>query len=303
MRCRSPRVAGILLCGVLFGAMVALAACGSQTASPRSSQESVTTATSEGSTTATTIAVVSTDVPTTERTITSSTELITPAESSDPIMRLINGDFSVAGIQIIEARGPQQGAAAPGELYLNARLPGEQDAGAYTAIAEKILTLSEKYKQQIYFDRLRVVLTVKGGAVVYDHTFHVTPPSSTSTTQRFQVFYSAPRLQVTPREGVSLEVTVSKSRQGQVLVIVDITNKSASTFHFSREDLQLYLKGVRIEPTQEGADVPTEFAAGQGGGTVIYFTPAQFDPYFAGLLYTSSDPQSHGFTASDGPTP
>ena len=84
MRRRLPRMAGILLCGILLGAMVGLAACGSSTTSLQSSQQSATIATSEGSTTATTIAVVTTDVPTTERTITSSTELIPKPEAQLP---------------------------------------------------------------------------------------------------------------------------------------------------------------------------------------------------------------------------
>jgi hypothetical protein len=138
--------------------------------------------------------------------------------------------------------------------------------------------------------------------VLYVHTFTVTPPSSTtSTTQQFITYYSAPSLTVTPREGVDFAVTVSRGSQGGVAVSVAIANKSASAFFFSREDLQLYLNRVRIEPTQEGADAPTEVAAAATGSTNIYFTPVQFDPYAAGLLYTSSDPQSKGFTASDGP--
>ena len=56
-------------------------------------------------------------------------------------------------------------------------------------------------------------------------------------------------------------------------------------------------------PTQEGADAPTEFAAGRDSSMWIDFAPAEFYPYLAGLLYISSDPQSLGFTASDGPTP
>jgi hypothetical protein len=99
MRCGFPRVVGILLCGVLLGAIVSLAACASPTASLRSCQQSVTTATSEDSTTATTIAVATTGVPTTERTITSSTELVTPPMGSDPIMWL-TADLYAAGIQV-----------------------------------------------------------------------------------------------------------------------------------------------------------------------------------------------------------
>ena len=187
MRCRSSRVAGILLCGVLLVVMVGLAACGSQTASPRSSQESVTTATSEGSTTATTIAIVTTDVPTTERTITSSTELITPATGPTVFDGFIR-DARAIGVQIYEAQG-QRKAPVPGEFVFKAHVAPGQIPAAYEALAERLLAMAEKHKQEIYFDRLHMILVTENSQVVYEHTFQVTPPSSTtSTTQQFTTY-------------------------------------------------------------------------------------------------------------------
>jgi hypothetical protein len=115
--------------------------------------------------------------------------------------------------------------------------------------------------------------------------------------------YSAPRLQVTPREGVGLDVSVSDYGGGVVLE-VRVINDSPTAFRFSREDLQLYVGKVRIKPTETGADVPTAIAApGSGSDIYLYFRVGDFDPYAAGLLYVSSDPESGGFTAMDGPVP
>jgi hypothetical protein len=240
----------------------------------------------------------------TGRTITSSTELHTPPTGSTPLSWLIDGDAFAAGITIVEADGGPGMTGVPVPLYLKALSTEGQDAAAYQAIAEKLLSLAEKYKQEIYFDQLHVVLVTEGGEALYDHTFEVTPPSSTtSTTQPFTVFYSAPGLQVTPREGVSLVAQVTKSSQGAVQVTVAITNSSASAFAFSQEDIQLYLNGVRLEPTPEVSDAPHEAAAGANAAWLLFFAPAQFDPNVAGLFYTSSDRQSVGFTASDGPVP
>jgi hypothetical protein len=167
-----------------------------------------------------------------------------------------------------------------------------------------MLSLAEQYQQELFFDRLQVVLVVaQEGEVLYDHTFQVTPPSSTtSATLPFIIRYSAPRLEVTPRAGVTLRTDVSYY-WGTVVVDVEITNESPSAFHFAQEDLRLYMNDVRIERTQDAAEWPTEFTAGSGGSSYIYFAVSQFDPYAAGLLYISSDSQSLGFTASDGPVP
>ncbi len=243
VRCKSRTAAVIMAGALLLAASAYLAGCGSQAAVQSAAQPSTTIRISQDSdTTATSI-----------RTITSSTELIPPPMGSTPVMWLMNGDAPAAGIQIDEARGGP--GPVPGELYLKARVAGGQAAGAYEAIAQKILTLAEKRKQQIYFDRLRVVLAADGGAVLYDHTFQVTAPSSTtSTTQPFTVLYSAPRLQVGPREGVRLTVTIIRDFSGPVTAMIEIRNSSGSAFRLSSEDLQLYLDSTRVRevnPSQE----------------------------------------------------
>ena len=154
-----------------------------------------------------------------------------------------------------------------------------------------------------------MVIVAESGEVLYDHTFEVTPPSSTtSTTEPFITYYSGPRLDVSPREGVSLTVTVSKATQGWVASIeiyatIWIHNASGSPFHFSVEDLQLYLNGARAEPGKDSMFAPVDVAAQADGEGAAYFELSEFDPSTAGLLYTSSDARSRGFTASDGPTP
>ena len=90
-------------------------------------------------------------------------------------------------------------------------------------------------------------LTMEVGAVVYDHTFQVTTQSSTtSTTQIFFTHYSAPRIGVSPRRGVSLNVTVTASSQGLVWGEVQILNDSDSPFRFAEEDLQLYVNAGSV---------------------------------------------------------
>lgn len=117
------------------------------------------------------------------------------------------------------------------------------------------------------------------------------------------IHYSAPSLDVSPRPGVSLKVTLSQyssgAASGAVHATVDIRNDSGSAFRFFSEDLQLYVDGTRVEQTNPGAK-PIEVTGGVT--TFIYFNPSQFDPAPSGLVYTSSDPESKGFTRSDGQT-
>jgi hypothetical protein len=262
---------------------------------------------STGGTTAKGETSVSTSLPKTTITtavITSSTYRITtePSIGADPLTHLVHGDIAMAGIQVLQAENSGGHGSSPGLLYLRALAEKGQEVTAYQAIAEKMLSLAERYKQQLYFDQLQVVLVAQDGEVLLDHIFQVTPPSSTtSSTQQFITYYSAPSLQVSPREGVRLEVTVSKHSLGTVTATVRITNKSSTTFHFSADDLQLYLNGVRVQPIRSGPRA--EFDAGSSEATYIDFDPAQFNPYGAGLLYISSDSQSKGHTARDGPVP
>jgi len=298
---KSPLTAAMLSCGVLLVGLAvgaglvlggALTGCGTS---------------SNGGTTATEVTSASTfgqeTTTSTQRTITSSTEPIEPPILTRPFTRL-ETEIQLAGIQVVHGENSGGHGNLPGLLFLEALAQKGQDVSAYQGIAEKMLSLAEKYKQELYFDRLHVVLVVaQGGEVLYDRTFQVTPPSSTtSTTLPFIIRYSAPSLEVRPRQGVTVNVSVS-DYWGTIVLDAEVINDSSSAFHFSRDDLQLYVNDVRIEPTQDGADMPTAIAApGSGGSMYIYFSVGEFDPYAAGILYISSDPQSQGFTVSDGPT-
>jgi hypothetical protein len=251
------------------------------------------------------VSAVTTVVPavtsTSQRTITSVTELV-PAPDNGPLSWLIFGDAPSAGIQIDEASDSSGYGDLPGELYLRVHADKGKDAAEYLATAEKLLSLAEKYKQEIYFDRLHVVFVAEGGEVLFDHVFEVDPPAvTTSTTQTFFTHYSAPALSVSPRQGVILTVTVTKSSQGLAWGEVDMTNDSDSAFTFSEQDLQLFSDGISA-PRSESWMLREPLLVGPGSRktTNVVFTLPEFDPYTAGLLYTSSDPGSEGFTASDG---
>ena len=115
--------------------------------------------------------------------------------------------------------------------------------------------------------------------------------------------YSVPRLDASPRQGVSLTVTLSQWDY-IISATVEIRKESGSPFRFANKDLQLYLNGTRMEQTNP--DLAAFTIAGGAGTefrTDVYFIVAQFDSASGGLVYSSSDSGSRGFTASDGPTP
>jgi hypothetical protein len=238
---------------------------------------------------------------TSQQTITSVTELV-PGPEHGPLSWLIFGDAPSAGIQIDGASDSSGYGDLPGELYLRVHADAGKDAAEYRATAEQLLSLAEKYKQEIYFDRLHVVLVSEGGEVLHDHIYEVDPPEvTTSTTQAFLTHYSAPALSLNPRKGVSLAITVTKTSQGLVWGEVDVINHSDSAFTFSEGDLQLLVDGVPV-PRSGFYELrePLLVDSGSRKTTSVVFTLTEFDPYKAGLLYTSSDPESEGFTASDG---
>jgi hypothetical protein len=115
--------------------------------------------------------------------------------------------------------------------------------------------------------------------------------------------YPTPALDASPRQGVSLTVTL-----GQwdyiVYATVRIRNESGSPFRFANKDLRLYVNGTPAEQTNPDLK-PFEIPSGAGTEfrTDVYFMVDQFDSASAGLLYKSSDRKSRDFVASDGPTP
>jgi hypothetical protein len=116
-------------------------------------------------------------------------------------------------------------------------------------------------------------------------------------------YYSAPRLQTTPRAGVTLTVTISQWTEGRLTATVAIRNNSGLPFSFANKDLALYMSGTSVQQTNLQLR-PFEVAAGASAEfrTDVYFIVSQFDSAASGILYASSDPESLGFIASAGPT-
>lgn len=118
------------------------------------------------------------------------------------------------------------------------------------------------------------------------------------------MYYSAPRLDVEPREDVSLAVSISRSSKQEVLASVEIRDRSGSPFWFSDYDLQFLMKGVRLEqrrPKEEPREVPSTPDGVRIFGLVV--DAPDFDPALSGLVYVCSDPSNVGFTQTDGMVP
>jgi hypothetical protein len=137
------------------------------------------------------------------------------------------------------------------------------------------------------------------------------PPPGHDPLVQTVTFYSAPRLDVKPRDGVKMEVSLSVRRatdesasiSGGVLASIEIQNRSGSSFRFSPNDLQLFVNCTSAE--QESSSTAQE-VPNTGEGLHIYgvvFGVGDFDPSATGLVYVSSDPTSVGFTQTDGAAP
>jgi hypothetical protein len=235
---------------------------------------------------------------------TGDTQVVELSLSGSSLRRLV-GDIPAAGVQVLEASGGPGTSGHPVPLFLKVLSGKGQDATAYQAIADKLLSLALPYKQALYFDTVQVVIATSAGEILYSHTFQVAPPeSTTSSTQGVVTYYSSPGLRVTPREGISLEANVNRGSDGTTIqVIVHIANDSSEPFAYSASDVRLYLDGSPIGPTDQASDELVLVAPGSGDNRAIYFTAPDFDPNAAGLLYVSSDPGSAGFTAGDGQVP
>ncbi len=137
------------------------------------------------------------------------------------------------------------------------------------------------------------------------------PPPGHDPLVQTVTFYSAPRLDMEPRDGVKIEVSLSVRRatdesasisQG-VLASVEIQNRSGSSFRLSPDDLQLF---VNCTSAEHESTFPAQEVPDTGEGLRIYsvtFSVADFDPSVSGLVYVSSDPASMGFTRTDGAVP
>ncbi len=61
------------------------------------------------------------------------------------------------------------------------------------------------------------------------------------------IYYSAPRLDVEPRNNVRLTVSISQPREGDILASVEIYNRSGTTLLFSVEDVKFFIDCVSVE--------------------------------------------------------
>lgn len=116
-------------------------------------------------------------------------------------------------------------------------------------------------------------------------------------------FYSAPRLDMEPRDGVKIEVSLSTRRATDEPASIEIQNRSGSSFRFSPDDLRLYVNctSAAQNTASRAQEVPDT-----GEGVHIYgvaFGIGDFDPSVSGLVYITSDPASNGFTQTDGAVP
>jgi hypothetical protein len=89
----------------------------------------------------------------------------------DHVLNWLSSDAHAAGIQVEALQLGRLAPWMPRELTLKARVAADQGAGVYQGIAEKLASLGEEYKDVMQYEQVRVLLIIKGGALVYDHTF------------------------------------------------------------------------------------------------------------------------------------
>lgn len=97
-------------------------------------------------------------------------------------LRLLMSEAYGAGIQVDSGMLGSAAPWMPRTLTLGARVQAEQDPAVYQEIAEKLVSLAEQYQDRMKYEQVRILLTIEGGLVVYDHTFEETTPTSTTTT-------------------------------------------------------------------------------------------------------------------------
>lgn len=99
----------------------------------------------------------------------------TPGPTNENPLSVLRADILAAGITPLEgAVGPSEGVRE-GELYLRVLAPEGQDA---SSVADTLLHLTQKYKEQLHLRWLHVVIASSEG--FYDHTFDLTSSSSSS---------------------------------------------------------------------------------------------------------------------------
>jgi hypothetical protein len=94
-----------------------------------------------------------------------------PPSYPDHVLDWLISGAHVAGIQAEALELGRLAPWMPRELTVRARVSADQDPAVYQEIAEKLVSLAEEYKDVMKYEQVRIVLIIKGGALVYDHTF------------------------------------------------------------------------------------------------------------------------------------
>jgi hypothetical protein len=98
-----------------------------------------------------------------------------PSIGNPHVLDWLFSDAYLRGITVGSMRLGRMAPWMPRTLVLTVRLEAEGDLTAYRETAESLVALAEQYKDEMKYERVRVVIAVPGGAWVYDHTFDEAP--------------------------------------------------------------------------------------------------------------------------------
>ena len=252
MRRRFPRTASVTLsCGVLLWAVVGLASCGSQVAVAPPAQQSTTTDVSQGPT-------------------------VTP--------------FTVGTADAVI--GEQPGNAPTPGTYLHDDIPMPIVDSAVEGWFQyrgngQFRTESGReffWRDGRYVNADGSLMEIPASVKKHLHDLGMDQQPSAVVTH-----YSAPDLDVRPREGVRLTVKLSQWTDGRICASVEISNDGGSPFRFANQDLQLDVKGTRMEQTNPDL-APFEVAGGAAAAfrTDVYFIVSRFDAPSSEIVYIPS---------------
>jgi hypothetical protein len=251
MRRRSSRMTTVgLSCGLLLWAAVVLTSCGSQAAIAPPAQQSTTTDVSQGPT------VTPFTVGTADAVIGEPVNASTPGTFLRDEVPMPIVDSSVEGGFRYLGNGRFVRESGREFLWRDGRFVNAD--GSFTGIPTSV----RKHLHDLGIDQ---------------------QPTAVVT------HYTAPSLDVRPREGVRLTVKVSQWTEGRICASVKISNDSGAPFWFANRDLQLDVNGTRMEQTNP--DLAPFEVAGEAGTefrTDVYFIAAQFDAPSSEIVYTPS---------------
>jgi hypothetical protein len=107
------------------------------------------------------------------------------------------------------------------------------------------------------------------------------------------------KLDVTPRSGVELTIRLEQIQESEIVrLVVSAANGSQSTFSFAAGDFKLQVDGTALQTQVDGSQTKrVEVQPGASVEQTNYFWVLPTRRFTtASLTYTSSDPESMGFT-------